>query len=117
MMKTLAPQRCIPRTSQPAHRSSVMFLDRLVGRVRMRLVVHGQDHAGDRLDDERGQGRGAERVAPADVAGNLAEEEVANAADEPRPLLEPVERVQEESESLVFASWLALGHQRGGWTG
>ena len=62
MMKTLAPQRCMPRTSQPSVRSfGDVWID-CVGLVRVRLVVHREDHAGDRLDEERGQRRRAERV-------------------------------------------------------
>ena len=79
---------------EPAEREVVRdVLDRLVRAVRVRLVVHREDHAGQRLDDERRQRRRAERVEPADVARNLAEEEVLDAADEARALLEPVERV------------------------
>ena len=81
MMKTLAPQRCIPRTSHPSVEVVRDVLDRLVRAVRVRLVVHRQDHAGDRLDEERGQRRRAERLEPVDVAGNLAEEEVLDSAD------------------------------------
>ena len=51
-------------------------LDRRVRLVGGRLVVHRQDHAGHRLDDERGQRRRAERLEPVDVAGDVAEEEV-----------------------------------------
>ena len=65
MMKTLAPQRCMPRTSQPSVRSFVMNWIDCVGLVRIGLVVHREDHAGDRLDEERRQRRRAERVEPA----------------------------------------------------
>ena len=95
MMKTEAPQRCMPRTSQPAKTSFVMCWIDAYARVRVRLVVHREDHAGQRLDDERGQRRRAERLEPVDVARDLAEEEVLDAADEARALLEPVERVQD----------------------
>ena len=84
----------MPRTSQPPKTSFVMLLDRRVGGRRAGLVVHREDHAGDRLHEERGQRRRAERLEPVDVARDLAEEEVLDAADEPRPLLDPVERIE-----------------------
>ena len=73
-----------------------MCLDRLVGAVRIRLVVHRQDHAGRRLHEERGQRRRAERVVPPDVRRDLAEEEVLDAADEAGALLQPVDRVRRD---------------------
>ena len=99
----------------PAHQPAEVdvvrdVLDRAVRLVRRRLVEHRQDHAGDRLDEERGQRRRAERVRPAGVAGNLAEEEVLDPADEARALLEPVERVEHHSFDLLAAG--GLGHQR-----
>ena len=69
-------------------------LDRLVGVLRIRLVVHREEHACDRLDEERRQRRCAERLHPVDVVRNVAEEEVLDAADEARALLDPVERQQ-----------------------
>ena len=101
MMKTLAPQRCMPRTSQPSVRSFVMCWIDCVGRLRVRLVVHGQDHAGDELDDEGGQRRRAERVEPVRLGRDLAEEEVLEPADEARALLEPVDRDHQDVAGLV----------------
>ena len=42
-------------------------------------------------------------MRPAGVARHLAEEEVLDAADEARPLLEPVERIEDESLDLLPA--------------
>src|SRR3954467_12259267 len=87
MMKTLAPQRCMPRTSQPSVRLSVMWtIDShatgwpglgggappgggragLGGGCRRRYVVHREDHAGDRLHQEGGERGRAERLHPVD---------------------------------------------------
>ena len=107
MMKTLAPQRCMPRTSQPNVTSFVMCWIDEYACSGSRLVVHRQDHAGDRLDEEGGQRGRAERVRPAAVAGHLAEEEVPGRADEARPLLEPVERIEDDGLDLLLACGLA----------
>jgi hypothetical protein len=51
---------------EPAERHVVRdVLDGLVGSVRVRLVVHREDHAGAELDEEGGERRGAQRVPPA----------------------------------------------------
>jgi hypothetical protein len=101
--------------NEPAERQVVRdALDRVVCRVRVRLVVHREDRARDRLHEERRQRRRAERVAPADVAGHLAEEEVFGGADEPRPLLGPVQRVEQRLLELLAAARLGAdgdGHQ------
>ena len=53
---------------EPAEREIVRDeLDRLVGLVRVGLVVEREHDAGDRLDEEGGQRRRAERVEPARV--------------------------------------------------
>jgi hypothetical protein len=78
---------------EPAQREVVRdVLDRRVGLFRRRLVVHGEDHAGDRLHEEGGERRRAEGVEPVRLGGDLAEEEVLDPADEPGALLEPVDR-------------------------
>ena len=89
-------------------------LDRGVGLVGGRLVVHRQDHAGRRLDDEGGQRRRAERLEPVDVGRDVAEEEVADRADDARPLLEPVDRIE---DPLAGGGRRRGGHQLGGWIG
>jgi hypothetical protein len=96
---------------EPAERELVRdHLDRLVRLVRARLVVHREDHARDRLDEERGQGRRPERVEPAGVARDLAEEEVLDPADEARALLEPVDRVGDQLFDLLAARRFLTGH-------
>ncbi len=69
------------------------MLDRAVGRVRVGPVVHRQDHARQRLDEEGRERGGAERVEPVRVRRDLPEEEVAHSPDEARALLDPVDRV------------------------
>ena len=87
-------------------------LDRRVRLLRIRLVVHREDHAGQRLHEERGEGRRAERREPVDVARHLPEEEVLDAADEAGPLLEPVERVQDHLLQLLRPCEPARRHRR-----
>jgi hypothetical protein len=78
-------------------------LDRLVGRVRVGLVEHREDHPRDGLDEERRERRRPERLHPVDVAGDVAEEEVPDAADEPGAFLEPVERIEQRRLELLPA--------------
>ena len=54
-----------------------------------------------------------------DVAGHLAEEEVLDAADEARPLLEPVERVERSTLQQLLRAALGLrgAISVGGWIG
>ena len=100
MMKTLAPQRCMPRTSQPSVSSFVIasIVEYAIGLARhgidrgRRLVVHREDPAGQRLDDERRQRGRPERLQPADVARHVPEEEPLRAAHGARALVDPVER-------------------------
>ncbi len=89
-------------------------LDRAVSRVRIGLVVHREDHPGHRLHDERGQRRSPKRLPPVGVAWDFPEEEVLDAADEARPLLEPVERIQDRLLDLLSARGLDRCHQCGG---
>ncbi len=111
MMKTLAPHLCMPRTSQPAKTSSVICDDRVVGLVRVGLVVHREDNAGDRLHEERGQRRRAERLHPVDVVRHLAEEEPLDVSDEPGALLDPVDG--DERDGLDLLAACGLGHGSG----
>ena len=57
---------------------------------------------------------GAERLHPVDVARDVPEEEVADAADESRALLEPVERVVDELLHPLAAQ-LGTGRFPGVW--
>ena len=94
-------------------------LDRRVRGRRARLVVHREDDAGRRLDDERGQRRRAERLEPVDVARDVAEEEVADRRRRARALLEPVERVQDLLLAGCGRAWPSAAgrHQRGAGSG
>src|SRR5262249_36679797 len=92
--------------------------DRRVGVLRIRLVVHREDRPGDRLHEERGERRRAERLKPVRVAGNLAEEEVAKPADETGPLLDPVDRIHEPLVAGVAGrprcgGWIGYSHASG----
>ena len=90
--------------NEPAEREVVGDeLDRLVSRFGIRLVVHGEHDARDRLDEEGRQRRRAERVEPVRVPRHLAEEEVLDSADEAGALLEPVERVEGDVLELLAA--------------
>jgi hypothetical protein len=97
---------------EPAEREVVRdVLDRGIGLVRRRLVVHGQDHARHRLHEEGGQRRRAERVEPVGLGRNLAEEEILDAADEAGALLEPVDRDHHGLLELLLALRLRPSHQ------
>ena len=90
--------------------------DRRVGLLRRRLVVHGEDDAGRRLDEEGGERRRAERLHPVRVRRDVAEEEVLDPADEAGALLEPVERIRDghlevPAAELRFGRRLARCHQ------
>jgi hypothetical protein len=104
---------------EPAEREVVCdLLDRLVRAVRIRLVVHREDHACQRLDQERRQRRRAQSVEPVRVAGYLAEKEILESADQPRAFFEPVDRiVDRRSDAAGLASTGARRHQCGGWIG
>ena len=65
---------------------------RLVGLGRRRRVVHRQEHAGDRLRDEREHRRRAERVEPVGPLRDLAEEHPADAAGRARCARRPSRR-------------------------
>ena len=107
---------------QPAKRDVVRdVLDRLVRVLRVSLVVHRKDHAGERLHEERSQRRRAERVPPAGVARNLPEQEVLDSTDQARALFEPVDRIVDRGAELLAAGGLLVAcssrHQCGGCNG
>ena len=78
---------------EPAERLLIRDVaDRLVGRGRVGVVAHREDHARRRLQQEDRQQRRAERLQPGRVAGHLAEQERLDQADETGALLDPLER-------------------------
>ena len=81
--------------------------------VRIRLVVHRQDDAGDRLHEERRQRRRAERLHPADVVRDLAEEEPLRVADEAGAVLDPVDRGEGDGLDLLRRADLAIAQEPG----
>ena len=88
---------------EPAQRDVVRdVLDRLVGRVGIRLVVHRKDDAGDRLHEEGGERRGAERLHPVRVPRNVAEQEVLEAGTDAGALVKPVDGIEQRSLDLLL---------------
>ena len=97
---------------QPAEREVVADVDDRLPRDRLarmgvgrrrRHVVHREDHAGDRLHEKSGERGRAERLHPVDVRRHIAEEEVAEASDESRPFLEPVDGIEDGRLHLLAA--------------
>ncbi len=75
--------------------------DRGVGLGRRGRVEHRQEDAGDGLDDEGEEGRGAERVEPVGPLRHLAEEHAGEEAGGGEPLVDPTEGVDRRLFCLV----------------
>src|SRR4051812_10247608 len=87
---------------------------RFVGLRGRRRVVHGQEHAGGGLRQEREHRGRAERVEPVGPLRDLAEEHPADAARQRRPLVDPVDRADPRLAHLLERPGLvALARARG----
>ena len=88
---TVAPQRCMPRTSSPRKTSLVRWAAESYAREGSGFVVHGQEHARDGLGHEREHRGRAQRVEPVRALGHLAVEEAAQERADAGALVEPAD--------------------------
>ena len=108
MIITVAPHLCMPRTNSPRKTSLVMCGRGLVGAGRVRLVVHRQEDAGDRLREEGEHRRRAERVEPVGALRDLAEEEAAQERAGAGALVEPADDAGDALDRVVLRGRLGF---------
>ena len=111
---TVAPQRCMPRTSSPSEDLVVDVLDRRVRLVGRRAVVHRQEDAGHGLRQEGEHRRRAERVEPVGPLRRLAEHEPARERAEAGALVDPADHGDRDLgggllDALALERLLVLG--------